>query len=166
MRIYGITGWKDQGKTTLVARLVERFTASGLTVSTIKHAHHAFDVDQEGRDSWRHRQAGAHEVVLASRKRVAIMQELRGAPERELDDLLARISTVDLVLVEGYKAAPHRKLEVYREPRPQPPLAPEMQSIRALAGDPGQHAVNVPVFALDDVAGIAAFILNDAEAVR
>lgn len=166
MRIYGVTGWKDQGKTTLVTRLVAHFAAAGLRVATVKHAHHAFDVDHEGRDSYRHREAGASEVLLASRRRVALMRELRGAPEPELADLLPLLSPCDLVLVEGYKNAPHRKVEVYRDPRGRPPLALDVPSIRAIAGDPGAHDTGLPVLALDDTAAIAAFILSDAEAIR
>lgn len=160
MRLYGITGWKDQGKTTLVTRLVTHFTQQGLTVSTIKHAHHVFDVDQPGRDSHKHRQAGAREVLLASRKRFALMHELRDEAEWELDALLPKLSPVDLVLVEGYKDAPHPKIEVYRPGAPHPPLALTNASIRAIAGDPAGHDVAVPVFDLDDTAALAAFILR------
>lgn len=161
MRVYGITGWKDQGKTTLVSALVSHFAAAGLTVSTIKHAHHAFDIDQEGRDSYRHREAGAQEVVLASKARFAVMHELRGAPEWELPALLGKLAPADLVLVEGYKNAAHPKIEVFRKDKGRAPLALEMESVRALAGDPGGHAVRQPVFALEDVAGMADFIRDE-----
>ena len=163
MRIYGVTGWKDQGKTTLMERLVSAFVADGLTVSTIKHAHHAFDVDQPGRDSFRHRQAGASEVVLASRKRFALMHELRGNAEWELDALLGKLSAVDMVLVEGFKHSAHRKIELYREPGGRAPVALDVPNVRAIAGiDPG-YGLTLPVFYPDDVAGIAQFILTVAE---
>lgn len=161
MKLYGVTGWKDQGKTTLVERLVTHFTQAGLSVSTIKHAHHAFDVDQDGRDSHRHRVAGASEVILASRKRFAVMHELRGEAEWELDQLLGKLSPVDMVLVEGYKNAPHPKLEVFREAKGREPLALTNASIRAVVGDVAAFPVEQPVFDIDDIAGIAAFIEKD-----
>ncbi len=163
MKLYGITGWKDQGKTTLVTRLVSHFCAEGLTVSTIKHAHHAFDVDQPGRDSYRHRQAGAREVLLASRKRWALMHELRDEVEFELDDLLPKLAPVDLVLAEGYKNAPHPKIEVYRADRGTPPLAEDNPSIRAIAGDVTGYEVDVRVFDLDDIEAIARFIRQELD---
>ncbi len=161
MKLYGITGWKDQGKTTLVEGLVTDFTARGMSVSTIKHAHHAFDVDQEGRDSYRHRAAGAAEVLLASRNRFALMHELRDEEEWEIDQLLAKITPVDLVLVEGYKNNDHPKIEVFREAKSREPLALSMPSIRAVAGNPAGFAVTQPVLPLDDIAAIADFILKD-----
>src|SRR5260370_34393929 len=114
MKIFGFAGWSGSGKTTLMTALIPELVARGLTVSTIKHAHHAFDVDQPGKDSWRHREAGATEVLVASERRWALMHELRDAPEPSLDALVARISPVDLLLVEGFKRHPHPKLEVYR----------------------------------------------------
>ncbi|MHA3914166.1 molybdopterin-guanine dinucleotide biosynthesis protein B [Halovulum sp. GXIMD14793] len=161
MKVYGITGWKDQGKTTLVAGLVAHFTGQGLTVSTIKHAHHAFDVDQEGRDSHKHRVAGASEVMLASRNRFALMHELRDEDEWELEQLLPKMTPVDLVLVEGYKNNAHPKIEVFREAKGREPLALSMPSIRAVAGNPEGFAVTQPVLPLDDIPAIAAFILKD-----
>lgn len=163
MKLYGITGWKDQGKTTLVERLVAHFTAQGLRVSTIKHAHHAFDVDQEGRDSFRHRVAGASEVLLASRKRFALMHELRGEAEWELDQLVKKLAPVDLVLVEGYKNSPHPKLEVFREAKGRAPLALSNSSIRAVIGDTSGFDLTLPQFDLDDIAGITAFIEQELE---
>ncbi|QHQ37009.1 molybdopterin-guanine dinucleotide biosynthesis protein B [Algicella marina] len=163
MKLYGITGWKDQGKTTLVSALVQHFTAAGLTVSTIKHAHHAFDVDQPGRDSHRHREAGAAEVILASRKRFALMHEIRDEAEWELPELIGKLSPVDLVLIEGYKNAPHPKIEVYREDRGRQPIALTNPSIRAVAGAAPGHDLRQPVFPLDDIAAIAAFIRDDAQ---
>lgn len=157
MKIYGITGWKNNGKTGLMERLVAEFCARGFTVSTIKHAHHATDVDQPGTDSHRHRQAGASEVVLASAGRVAIMQELRGAPEPPLAELLARLLPVDLVLVEGYKREPHPKIEAFRQAAGTDLIAPQDPSIRAVASDT-PLALDRPVFDLDGTAAIADFI--------
>ncbi|MEL6889328.1 MAG: molybdopterin-guanine dinucleotide biosynthesis protein B, partial [Pseudomonadota bacterium] len=125
MRLYGVVGWKNAGKTGLMERLVAEITSRGHSVSTVKHAHHSFDVDHPGKDSYRHRVAGAHEVLLASRQRVALMQELRGADEPSLDALLARLSPVDLVLVEGYKRDAHPKVEAHRVVTGNPLIAPD-----------------------------------------
>ena len=125
-------------------RLVAEITRRGLSVSTVKHAHHAFDVDQEGRDSFRHRAAGAHEVLLASHRRVALMQELRGAPEPALADLLARLSPVDLVLVEGYKREAHAKIEAHRAETGAPLIATSDASVRAVASDEPETAEKPP----------------------
>jgi molybdopterin-guanine dinucleotide biosynthesis protein B len=160
MKLYGVTGWKNAGKTSLMERLVAEFTARGFTVSTIKHAHHAVDVDQPGTDSHRHRQAGAQEVVLASAGRIAIMQELRGAPEPALDDLLARLTPVDLVLVEGYKREAHPKVEAYREAAGNPLLARDNPTIRAVASDVPLE-LDCPVLDLNDTAAIADFVQAD-----
>lgn len=160
MKIYGVTGWKNCGKTGLMERLVSEFTDRGLMVSTIKHAHHSTDVDQAGTDSHRHRMAGASEVILASTHRVAIMQELRGADEPPLSELLARLLPVDLVLVEGYKREPHPKIEAHRKAAQQPLIAPGDPSIRALASD-SPLEIDRPVFDLDDTAAIADFIAAD-----
>ncbi|MFX0547278.1 molybdopterin-guanine dinucleotide biosynthesis protein B [Roseovarius sp. S1116L3] len=160
MKVYGVTGWKNAGKTGLMERLVAEITARGHSVSTIKHAHHSFDVDQPGRDSYRHRAAGAQEVLLASGHRIAIMQELRGAPEPELDVLLARLSPVDLVLIEGYKRALHPKVEAYRAEAGNPLIAPDDPSIRAVAADCAIDAP-CPVMDLDDTRAIADFILRE-----
>lgn len=157
MKLFGITGWKNSGKTGLVERLVTRFTADGLRVSTIKHAHHAFDVDTPGRDSYRHRVAGAHEVLVSSRDRLALMRELRGAPEPALEDLLGQLSPVDLVLVEGFKREPHPKIECHRAATGQSLIARDDPTILAIASDSAPDAP-VPVLNLDDTAAIAAFI--------
>ncbi|MEW2913031.1 molybdopterin-guanine dinucleotide biosynthesis protein B [Leisingera sp. JC11] len=157
MKIYGVTGWKNNGKTGLMERLVADFCARGCSVSTIKHAHHATDVDQPGTDSYRHRQAGASEVVLASAGRVAIMQELRGAGEPPLAELLARLNPVDLVLVEGYKREPHPKIEAYRQEAGTELIAARDASIRAVASDTPLD-LDRPVFDLNDTAAIADFI--------
>jgi len=160
MKVYGITGWKNCGKTGLMERLVVYFTAQGLSVSTIKHAHHSTDVDCPGTDSHRHRQAGASEVILASRHRVAIMQELRGAPEPLLADLLLRLSPVDLVLIEGYKREPHPKIEAHRAVAAQPLIALEEATIQAVASDVPLD-LDRAVFDLDDTVSIANFILAE-----
>ncbi len=159
MRLYGVTGWKNSGKTVLVERLVADLTARGLTVSTVKHAHHGFDVDQPGKDSHRHRTAGAAQVLVASRHRWALMTELRDAPEPPLDALLARLDPVDLVLVEGYKRDRHPKIEARRAATAQDLIAEADETVEAIASDAPLPAAAVPVFDLDDVPGIADFIL-------
>lgn len=161
MRVYGVTGWKNAGKTGLMERLVSEITARGLTVSTVKHAHHSTDVDQPGRDSHRHREAGAREVMLASPNRWALMHELRGATEPPLEALLARLSPVDLVLVEGFKRDAHPKVEAHRAETGKPLLASENATIRAVAADSPQPGCALPVFDLDDTAAIADFILSE-----
>ena len=160
MKVFGVTGWKNAGKTGLMERLVTNITARGLTVSTIKHAHHSFDVDQPGHDSHRHRVAGAQEVLLASSTRIAIMQELRGAHEPELGDLLARLNPVNLVLIEGYKRAGHPKIEAYREAAGNPLIAPDDATIRAIAADCALD-IGRPVIDLNDTSAIADFILRE-----
>jgi molybdopterin-guanine dinucleotide biosynthesis adapter protein len=159
-RIYGITGWKNSGKTTLTERLVAHLTGQGLTISTVKHSHHSTEVDHPGRDSHRHRMAGAGQVIVSSPLRWALMTELRGAEEPPLSDLLAHLAPCDLVLVEGYKRAPHPKVEAHRVETGRPLLAPENPTVRAVASN-GSPQVAVPVLHLDDVAGIAAFILRE-----
>lgn len=166
MKIYGVTGWKNAGKTGLVERLVREMVARGLSVSTLKHAHHETDIDHPGRDSYRHRQAGAREVLVSSPQRWALMHELRDAREPALDDLLVRLSPVDLVLIEGYKHAPHPKIEAHRLETGRGLLAPGNTSVRAVAtnaapGDPALAGVGVPVLPLDDTGAVADFILRD-----
>jgi molybdopterin-guanine dinucleotide biosynthesis protein MobB len=163
VKVFGVTGWKDSGKTTLVERLVAEITGRGVSVSTIKHAHHAFDVDQPGRDSHRHRQAGAAQVLISSGMRWALMSELRGAPEARLDDLIARLDPVDLVLVEGFKRERHPKIEARRAATAQDLIAAGDSSIVAVASDTSLEGLSVPVFDLDDVTGIADFVLLQAE---
>lgn len=160
MKLYGVTGWKNNGKTGLMERLVAAFCARGLTVSTLKHAHHATDVDQPGTDSHRHRSAGASEVLLASPRRVAIMQELRGAPEPSLTELLARMHPVDLILIEGFKRELHPKIEAYRGAADTPLIAPGDPTIRAVASDCALE-LDRPVFDLDDTQAIADFIATE-----
>jgi molybdopterin-guanine dinucleotide biosynthesis adapter protein len=157
MKVYGITGWKNTGKTTLTERLVAHFTASGLRVSTVKHAHHDTEIDHPGRDSYRHRIAGAGQVIVASPNRWALMTELRGSPEPPLADLLAHLAPCDLVLIEGYKQAPHPKIEAHRAATGRALLAPENPTIRAIASDTAlDHPL--PRFDLNDIPAIAAFI--------
>lgn len=161
MKIFGIAGWKNTGKTGLTERLLYEYCRRGLRVSTIKHAHHDADIDRPGRDSFKHRQAGAHEVILSTPRRWALMHELRGADEPSLAQLLGRLSPVDLVLIEGYKRAAHPKIETYRSVSGKPLLANENRSIRAIASD-CQVATTLPLFDLDDTTAIADFILSEA----
>ncbi len=158
MNVIGIVGWKDSGKTTLVTKLIETLTGQGLAVSTVKHAHHDFDVDQPGRDSHRHRMAGAREVLVSSARRWALMHEHRGAPEPGLDELLPHLSAVDLVIVEGFKTAGHDRIEVVRGTPEMALLAETDPHIVAVASDRPRPGVSVPVLPLDDVSAIAAFI--------
>ena len=160
MKIYGVTGWKNAGKTGLMERLVAEITSRGLSVSTIKHAHHSFDVDHPGKDSHRHRVAGAHEVLLASKNRIALMQELRNHEEPELAHLLTRLSPVDLVLIEGYKRDRHPKIEAHRAVTGQPLIAPGDDTIRAVASDV-PLTLDRPVFGLDDTIALADFVLRE-----
>ncbi|MCA0942186.1 molybdopterin-guanine dinucleotide biosynthesis protein B [Yangia mangrovi] len=160
MKVYGVTGSKNCGKTGLMERLVAEVCARGLSVSTLKHAHHSTDVDQPGRDSYRHRQAGAREVLLASPHRWALMHELRDAPEPPLEELLTKLSPVDLVLIEGYKSSPHPKIEAHRAETGKPLLSPANASVRAVAADSAVETT-LPRFDLDDTVAIADFILRE-----
>jgi molybdopterin-guanine dinucleotide biosynthesis adapter protein len=159
MRIFGLAGWSGSGKTTLMTALIPELVARGVTVSTVKHAHHAFDLDQPGKDSWRHREAGAREVMVASQTRWALQHELRGAPEPTLDELVARMSPVDLVLVEGFKAHPHPKVEVWRPSLGKPARYPEDPYVVALAADEAVPDLPLPLLPLGDAAAVADFIL-------
>ena len=161
-RVIGVVGWKNNGKTTLVVRLVEHLTAQGLRVSTVKHAHHSVDLDQPGKDSWRHREAGAAEVVLATARRWALIHELRQEDEPPLEELLAKMAAVDLVIVEGFKRFPHPKIEVHRKERGTPLLARDDPSIVAIASDEPLADLAIPVLDLDDVEGLAALALARA----
>jgi len=163
MQVFGIVGRKNSGKTHLVVRLVQAATQRGLAVSTVKHAHHAFDVDQPGKDSYAHREAGAREVVVSSALRWALLHENRGAAEPTLTELLARLSPCDLVLVEGYKAGSHPKLEVYRKACGQPPLAREDATVEAIAVDDADAVDgSLPRLPLDDTAAVLDYILGRA----
>ncbi len=162
MKVYGIIGWKNSGKTGLVERLVAEISARGISVSTVKHAHHSFDVDHPGKDSYRHRNAGAQEVMLASRNRWALMHELNDAAEPTLADLLSRLSPVDLVLIEGYKRDDHAKIEAFRAATGNSLIAAEDSLVRAVASDTAL-ALDCPVFDLNDTTAIADFILSEVE---
>jgi molybdopterin-guanine dinucleotide biosynthesis protein B len=163
MRVFGFAGWSGSGKTTLIERLVPRLTARGLSVSLVKHAHHTFDVDQPGKDSWRHRQAGCTEVLVTSALRWALVHELRGAEELTLSEAIARVSPCDVLLVEGFKSAPLPKLEIWRESLGEPLLFPDDPNILAIAtDDPARFAGRLAAFALDDIDAIATFILAEA----
>lgn len=162
MRIFGIAGYSGSGKTTLIEKLVPLFVARGLKVSLIKQTHHDFDIDQPGKDSWRHRQAGCGEVMVASSRRWALMHELREEPEPALKDLTARLSPCDLVLVEGFKHEALPKLEVHRQASGKPLLYPQDARVVALASDESL-ATALPQFDLDDAPGIAVFILKHLE---
>jgi molybdopterin-guanine dinucleotide biosynthesis adapter protein len=166
MRIFGLAGWSGSGKTTLLIALIPELVARGLTVSTLKHAHHDFDVDRPGKDSWRHRAAGAREVMVSSARRWALMHELRGAPEPGLDELIDRMSPVDLLLVEGFKHHPHPKLEVYRPALGMPPLHPDDPYVVAIASDERLVDVPLPCLPLANPGVIADFILARQERSR
>jgi molybdopterin-guanine dinucleotide biosynthesis adapter protein len=160
MRIFGVAGWSGSGKTTLLTRLIPEIIGRGLTVSTIKHAHHQFDIDKPGKDSWLHRQAGAREVMVASSRRFALMHELRDALEPTLEELVARMAPVDLLLVEGFKAHAHPKLEVHRPSVGKPLLYLGDPHIVAIASDTALVAP-LPVLDLADVGVIADLILGE-----
>lgn len=163
MRVIGLAGWSGAGKTTLLTRLIPELARRGASVSTLKHAHHAFDVDTPGKDSWEHRQAGAREVLISSERRFALMHELGDAPEPVLRELLARLSPVDLVIVEGFKREPHAKIEIHRAANGKAPLHPGDASIIAIASDDIFPEAGRPVLHLDDIAGIATIALAGAE---
>ncbi|MEH2624828.1 molybdopterin-guanine dinucleotide biosynthesis protein B [Bradyrhizobium sp. AZCC 1719] len=161
MKVIGLAGWSGAGKTTLLTRAIPQFLKQGLRVSVIKHAHHAFDVDVPGKDSWRHREAGAAEVLVSSGRRWALMHELRGAHEPRLPELLAKMSPVDLVVVEGFKREPHRKIEVYRAANEKPLLFPDDPGIVGLATDTAVET-KLPTAHLDDIEAVAAMMLRSA----
>jgi len=161
MKIFGIAGWSGSGKTTLIAKLLPELTARGLRVSTLKHSSHAFDIDKPGKDSHTHRQSGASEVMVSSARRWALIHENRNEPEAALDDLIARMTPVDLLLVEGFKAYAHAKLEVYRQANGKPLLAETDPYIVAVASDDRLAGLRVPQFPLDNVSAIAGFILAE-----
>lgn len=164
MHVFGITGWKNSGKTTLTRLLVEHLIARGLRVSTIKHAHHQFDIDHPGTDSYLHRKAGAHEVLIASANRWALMHENRNQPEPTLDDLLAHLQPVDIVLVEGFKQASHPKIQVVRPTHNNEQLPASVTHVVALASDeavnPADYQCSGPVLDLNNITQIADFILE------
>lgn len=161
MRVWGVTGWRNAGKTTLAVRLVREFTARGLAVSTLKHTHHDVDLDRPGKDTFRHREAGARETILATARRFALLHEYREAGEAPLAELLARLAPVDLVLVEGWKRDRHPKVEVWRRAAGAPLIAAEDPTVRAVAADGPVPGLAVPVLPLDDAAAVADFILAE-----
>jgi len=165
-RIMGIVGFKNAGKTTLVERLVRRLTGLGYRISTIKHAHHGFDIDQEGRDSWRHREAGASEVAIVSSARWALVHELRGAGEPSLGEIAAKLEPADLIITEGYKWERHPKIEVRNTALGHPILAGEDASVVAIAATDTVAEAPVPQFHRDDIAAIAEFIIAHAKLPR
>ena len=165
MRIIGLAGWSGAGKTTLLAKVLPLIVARGLTVSTLKHAHHSFDLDQPGKDSHTHRAAGATEVLIASANRYALMHELRGAPEPSLHELLAKLSPVDLVVVEGFKAARYRKLEIFRAAVGKPALHLEDPLIVGIVSDTPFPAGARPVVSIDDAEAVVGLMLDHAESI-
>jgi molybdopterin-guanine dinucleotide biosynthesis protein B len=166
MRVIGLAGWSGAGKTTLIVKLIPALLARGFSVSTLKHAHHAFDIDKPGKDSYQHREAGATEVLVSSANRWALMHELRGAPEPSLASLLAHLADVDFVIVEGFKAEAHAKLEAHRAANGKPFLFPEDANIRAFVSDLADPAAflppHLPSAHLDDIDAIIALILKFA----
>jgi molybdopterin-guanine dinucleotide biosynthesis protein B len=160
MRIFGLIGWSGSGKTTLMTALIPELITRGVTVSTVKHAHHALDLDKPGKDSWRHREAGAREVMVASGRRWALQHELRGDAEPPLDELVAKMPPVDLLLIEGFKFHPHRKIEVYRPSLKKPARYPGDPFVVAVASDETLPDLPLPSLPLSDAATVASFILG------
>jgi molybdopterin-guanine dinucleotide biosynthesis adapter protein len=165
MRVIGFAGFSGAGKTTLIVRLIPELNRRGFGVSTIKHAHHGFDLDQPGKDSYAHRSAGAHEVLVASANRLALMRELRGAPEPPLAELLRLIATVDLVLVEGFKRDPLPKIEIFRTDNGKPPMHPGDDRIVALISDRADPPAHLPHASINDIAAAADLVLAYAAPV-
>jgi molybdopterin-guanine dinucleotide biosynthesis adapter protein len=161
MKVIGLAGWSGAGKTTLLTRLIPYFIAEDLRVSVIKHAHHDFDVDVPGKDSWIHRQSGATEVLVSSTRRWALMDELRAAREPKLPELLAKMSRVDLVVIEGFKREPHRKIEVHRAANGKPLLFPDDPGVVGIATDT-RVETTLPTAHLDDVEAVAALLKRSA----
>jgi molybdopterin-guanine dinucleotide biosynthesis protein B len=162
MKVVGLAGWSGAGKTTLLTKLIPLISGRGLTVSTIKHAHHAFDVDKPGKDSWMHREAGAQEVLVSSANRFALMREMRGAPEWTLSQLLEKLSPCDLVIVEGFKRSGHSKIEVHRAQNGKPFLWPDDPDIHGVASDIDAGLDAPPRVHLDDVDAVADMMLAAA----
>ena len=165
MKVIGLAGWSGAGKTTLLARVIPHLLGKGLRVSVIKHAHHKFDIDVPGKDSWRHREAGAEEVLVSSANRWALMHELRGEHEPRLPELLQKMSRVDLVVVEGYKSEPHRKIEVHRRANGKPLLFPTDAGIVGVVSDVDVETT-LPVAHLDDIEAVAALIRRSAISIE
>jgi molybdopterin-guanine dinucleotide biosynthesis protein B len=165
MKVIGLAGWSGAGKTTLLKRVIPHLLNEGLRVSVIKHAHHEFDVDVPGKDSWVHRQSGATEVLVSSGRRWALMHELRGAAEPRLPELLKKMSPVDLVIVEGFKREPHRKIEVHRAANQKPLLFLHDPGVVGIATDVAV-ATKLPTAHLDDVAAVAALLQRSAMSIE
>lgn len=165
LRVMGLAGWSGAGKTTLLARLIPHLVARGVRIATLKHAHHAFDIDQPGKDSHVHRQAGASEVIVSSAKRWAQIREVGDGAEARLSDLLQRLAPEGLALVEGFKRDAHPKLEVYRAANGRPPLHPDDPRIVGIASDAAFPEAGVPVVGLDDIEAVADLVLARAEPV-
>lgn len=166
MKLFGLAGWSGSGKTTLMVRLLPLLIRRGLRVSTMKHAHHGFDVDKPGKDSHSHREAGATEVLVSSATRWALMHENRGAPEPHLEELIARMTPVDLLIVEGFKSHAHDKLEIYRAANGKPLMAPADPHVVAVASDGPIPGLDRPRLDLDDVETIAQFIIRHCRLER
>jgi molybdopterin-guanine dinucleotide biosynthesis protein B len=162
MRVIGLAGWSGSGKTTVITKVIPVLVARGLKVSTIKHAHHAFDIDRPGKDSWQHREAGACEVVVASSRRWALVHELRGEPEPPLKELLTKLMPADLVINEGFKRHAHPKLEIYRASVGKPLIYPQDDCVVAIASDATLPHAQLPVLMLDDIEGIANVLQAEA----
>jgi molybdopterin-guanine dinucleotide biosynthesis protein B len=165
MKVIGVAGWSGAGKTTLISRVIPYLRGQGLRISVIKHAHHDFDIDVPGKDSWIHRQSGAEEVLVSSANRWALMHELRGAAEPPLAELLGKMSPVDLVVIEGFKSDRHRKIEVHRKANGKPPLFSNDPAIAGIATDAAIETT-LPVAHLDDIPAVAAMMRKCAIAVE
>src|SRR5690242_1436503 len=164
-KVLGLAGWSGSGKTTLLTKLIPLLVARGLRVATLKHAHHAFDVDQPGKDSYEHRKAGASEVIISSARRWVQMHEIGDGQEATLPELLAKVSPCDLVLIEGFKSERHPKLEVFRQSVGKPPLHPEDKRIVAVASDQPISGLDIPWVDLNDIGAVADVVLTKAEPI-
>ncbi len=160
MKVFGFAGWSGSGKTTLLVKVIPALIERGLRVSTMKHTHHNVDIDKPGKDSYEHRVAGAHEVLITSSHRWALLHENRGAGEPDIETLLGHMTAVDLVLIEGFKRYPHPKIEVHRPSIGKPLLSHDDKSVVAVASDEAVPDLAVPLLALDDVDGVADFIVR------
>lgn len=161
--VLGVVGWSGSGKTTLLTRLIPLLVTRGLRVATLKHAHHSFDVDQPGKDSYEHRKAGASEVIISSARRWAQMHEIGAGEEATLAELLVKVSPCDLILVEGFKSEPHPKLEVFRAAIGKAPLHPRDASIVAVASDRPLPDIGVPYVDLNDIPAVAELVVSQAQ---
>ncbi|MDP7241518.1 MAG: molybdopterin-guanine dinucleotide biosynthesis protein B [Rhodospirillales bacterium] len=163
MKVFGLIGWSNAGKTTLMINLLPELIGRGIKVSTMKHGHHDFEIDKAGKDSYRHREAGATEVLLTSASRWALMHELRGAPERSIENLISHMTPVDLLLIEGFKTHRHVKLEIHRPAEGKPLICRDDPDVVAVASDQSLPDVDLPVLDLNDIPAIADFILSHCE---